>query len=124
MRNGGSLVMEWNLVSDPNHNPHTPGGCTQCVGALTIGNDITRNVSYYIIGHVSKFIPPGSVRIASSDDKTLPNTAFKTPDGQIAMIVLNDSDHQQTFNIRDRDRAATLDLEAGALCTCLWTPRP
>jgi glucosylceramidase len=65
-RNWSRNVLEWNLAADPDFNPHTDdGGCTMCMGALTIGDTVTRNVSYYIIAHASKFVPPGSVRVAS-----------------------------------------------------------
>lgn len=36
MRNWAKMAFEWNLANDPNFNPHTPGGCTQCKGAVTI----------------------------------------------------------------------------------------
>src|SRR5690606_39083478 len=82
MRNGGSCVLEWNLAADPDCKPHTPGGESHCLGAITIDNDVTRNVAYYLIGHASKFIPPGSVRVASSDHDVLRNAAFRTQDGR------------------------------------------
>ena len=60
-------MLEWNLAADPRHQPHTPGGCTTCLGAVTIdGNQVTRNPAYYIIAHAAKFVRPGSVRIASN----------------------------------------------------------
>ncbi len=34
-RNWSKNVLEWNLASDPNQNPHTSGGCSNCLGALT-----------------------------------------------------------------------------------------
>ncbi len=30
MRNWSRVALEWNLANDPNYEPHTPGGCTQC----------------------------------------------------------------------------------------------
>jgi glucosylceramidase len=44
-RNWSRIALEWNLAADPNYDPHTPGGCTLCQGALTIsGQTISRNV--------------------------------------------------------------------------------
>src|SRR5207248_10731296 len=77
-RNASKVALEWNLANDPNHNPHTPGGCNECKGALTIGATITRNVSYYIVGHASRFVPPGSVRISSTNVGVLNTVAFLT----------------------------------------------
>lgn len=68
--------------------PHTSGGCFQCKSDLTISNDeLTRNVSYYIIGHVSKFVASGSVRIASNTIGNLQTVAFKTPAGKRVLLV-------------------------------------
>ena len=120
-RNWSRNVLEWNLAADANYNPHTPdGGCTNCLGALTIAPAVTRNVAYYIIGHASKFVRPGSVRISSSSDNTLSNVAFKTPDGKKALIVMNNSNTDQTFNISDKGKIATPTLPAGAAATFVW----
>ena len=61
--NWSAAVFEWNLASDPWCGPHTDGGEARCVGALTIGDGISRNVAYYVIAHAAKFVRPGSVRI-------------------------------------------------------------
>ena len=55
MANWSSMVLEWNLANDPQYGPHTPGGCTECLGALTVsGTNIQRNLSYYIIGQIGR----------------------------------------------------------------------
>ena len=36
-RNWSRNVLEWVLATDPNNGPHTNGGCSTCLGALTIG---------------------------------------------------------------------------------------
>lgn len=119
-RNWSRNVLEWNLASDPNYYPHTNGGCTSCQGAITIGTDITRNVSYYIIAHASKFVPAGSVRIATNVPSGLPNVAFKTPSGQKVLIVLNSGSSIQTFNIGFKGREAQTSLNIGAVATYVW----
>lgn len=119
-RNWSKNVLEWNLASDPNYQPHTPGGCTTCRGALTIGSGITRNVSYYIIASASKFVRPGSVRIASTLVAGLPNVAFKTPTGKKVLIVLNDSDHRQAFNIAFNGKQVAVKLDGGSVGTYVW----
>ena len=120
MRNWCRIALEWNLASDPNYDPHTPGGCTECKGALTIGDAIKRNESYYIIAHASKFVPPGSVRIASNVEGDLYNVAFKTPSGKIVLIVENDSDADANFNIAFNGRIAAASLAGGAVATYVW----
>ncbi|MDP3580717.1 MAG: glycoside hydrolase family 30 beta sandwich domain-containing protein, partial [Ignavibacteria bacterium] len=122
---GGTLnwcknIIEWNLASDPNLEPHTQGGCTQCLGAVTLNaNVVTRNPAYYIIAHASKFVRPGSVRIGSTYLNNLPNVAFKTPEGRIVVLVLNDSQSVQTFRIKVGTTTYSSYLQAGSVGTYL-----
>lgn len=119
-RNWSKNVIEWNLASDPSYNPHTDGGCTSCMGGVTIGTSIIRNVSYYIIAHAAKFVKTGSVRIESNLINPLSNVAFKTPEGKKVLIVLNEGSTSQTFNIQFNNAIATTTLSAGAVGTYIW----
>ncbi len=121
-RNWSRIVLEWNLASDPRWQPHTDrGGCDRCLGAVTIdGDQVTRNPAYYIIAHAAKFVRPGSVRIASNPLTTLPNVAFKTPDGKHVLIVLNSSANRQTFQLAFQGRFAPSALAGNAVGTYVW----
>ncbi|HET6767622.1 MAG TPA: glycoside hydrolase family 30 beta sandwich domain-containing protein [Chitinophagaceae bacterium] len=120
MRNWSKVALEWNLASDGSYNPHTPGGCTECKGALTLDGAINRNVAYYIVAHASKFVPPGSVRIESNNAATIFNAAFKTPDGKKILIAINDGNTAATFNIKFKGQIAVTTLAAGAAATYTW----
>jgi glucosylceramidase len=115
-------VIEWNLASDPNQQPHLSGGCSDCLGAVTISGTsvLKRNQSYYIIAHAAKFVRPGSVRIASSAAANLLNVAFQTPDGKRVLIVLNTATASTTFNIGFNGQTVTPTLPAGAVGTFIW----
>ncbi len=120
-RNWSRTVLEWNLASDPKQEPHTPGGCTECLGAITLnGNTVTRNPAYYVVAAASKFVRPGSVRIQSNTSDALPNVAFKTPDGRKVLIVLNATPTAQSFIIREKGGALTTGLPIGAVGTYVW----
>lgn len=124
LRNWSNIVLEWNLASDPNCRPHTAGGEARCVGALTIdGDNVTRNVAYYIIGHAAKWLRPGSVRI-QTDDQAIPNVAFLSPDQQIVMIALNDSVEIKAINIVWLGQTATLFLPGESVVTFVWNVTP
>lgn len=121
MRNWSRTALEWNLANDPSYDPHTPGGCTTCKGALTIGTSVTRNVAYYIIAHASKFVSPGSVRVMSSSNTDgLFSVAFKTPAGKKVLIMLNDGSANASFNIRFKGKWVVAALPAGAVGTYVW----
>lgn len=120
-RNWSRNVLEWNMATDASYGPHTNGGCSTCQGALTIsGSNISRNVSYYIIAHASKFVRPGAVRIGSSDLTTLPNVAFKNTDGSKVLIVQNTTSNNLTFNITFNQKIVTSTLPGGAAATYVW----
>jgi glucosylceramidase len=117
MKNWSSVALEWNLANDPKFEPHTPGGCTECKGALTIdGSKIEKNVAYYIIAQASKFIPTGSIRIESTNIKGLDNVAFIRPDGKIVLIVLNEKGVELEFAIKFRGKLinATMNPNSAA----------
>jgi glucosylceramidase len=121
MRNWSRVALEWNLASDPQCSIHTPGGCTTCLGAITIdGNKVTRNPAWYIIAHAAKHVRPGSVRVESAysgNTDDLPNVAFLTPDGKVVLLVLNNIDTKQIFNIDSNGTTFTTELAAGEVAT-------
>ena len=120
-RNWSRNVLEWNLAADPNNGPHTNGGCSTCLPAVTVnGNSVFRNASYYIIAHASKFVRPGSVRIDTNVPGNLQNVAFKTPSGKKVLIVLNNSGTLQTFNIQYKGKLASTLLYGGSVGTYIW----
>ncbi|MBR8536986.1 hypothetical protein KDU71_15545 [Carboxylicivirga sediminis] len=120
-RNWCRNVLEWNLAANSALEPHTDGGCTKCLGALTIdGDKVVRNPAYYIIAHASKYVSPGSVRIESNIPNNLPNVAFLTPDNKIVVIVLNESDSEQQFNIELGEQLTSTKLAAKAVATYVW----
>jgi glucosylceramidase len=146
-RNWSKNVILWNLAADTSFGPHTnDGGCPVCQGAITIdGDKVSWNIAYYAIIHASKFVRPGSVRIASTypgdaavalttDEEqpgvmrltvidnadVLPNVAYKTPDGKIVLIVANDKSASRNFTIQYKGMTANLRLAAGAVGTYVW----
>lgn len=122
LRNWSKNALEWNLANNAAFGPHTMGGCSVCKGAITVDDKqaITRNVGYYIIAHVSKFVPPGSVRLASNIPGNLHNVFFKTPQGKRVLVVENDGDITERFNIQYKGQWATATLEAGSVATYIW----
>jgi glucosylceramidase len=120
-RNWSRNVIEWNLASDQNYDPHTTGGCDQCLGTVTInGNTITRNPAYYLLAHSAKFVRPGSVRVSTNSLGGFPNVAFLRNDGKKVLIVVNTTDNPKNFNIVFKGKYAQTSLHAGAVGTYIW----
>jgi len=121
-RNWSRNVILWNLAADAKFQPHTDnGGCSMCQGAITIdGDKIERNLAYYVIGHAAKFVPPGSVRIGSTDNAALPNVAFLTPANRVVLIVANVGDTPRKFDVACAGQVMQPELPAGAVATFVW----
>ncbi|SHK63142.1 glycoside hydrolase family 30 protein [Epilithonimonas mollis] len=121
-RNWSKVALEWNLANDASFNPHTTGGCTECKGAVTINSSgtFTKNVAYYIIAQASKFVPQGSQRIASTQPGNLSSVAFLRPDGKVALIVLNEGDNIENFNIRYNNKNAATLINAKTVATFVF----
>ena len=121
-RNWCRNVLEWNLAAGTDFKPYTDrGGCSMCQGAVTInGNEYTKNIAYYSMAHISKFVRPGSVRIATNDIESLPNVAFTTPDGKKVLIVANENKEPRTFTITYNGKNASATLQGKAAATFVW----
>ncbi|MCX2450818.1 glucosylceramidase [Pedobacter sp. PLR] len=124
-RNWSKTVLEWNLAADPQYRPFTPdGGCTSCLGAITIdGKTWSKNIAYYSIGHTSKFVSPGSVRIASNQNDKIQNVAYQTPEGKLVLVTMNNSPETQTFNIKYNGQVVSTTLAAGSAGTYTWNSK-
>ena len=122
-RNWSRVVLEWNLAADPNYNPHTAGGCSTCLGAVTIsGNNYTRNTAYYTVAHASEFVYAGAKRISSNTfSGSIQDVAFKNADGTKVVVALNTSSSSQTFKIKWGSESFTYTLPAGAAATFKWS---
>jgi glucosylceramidase len=121
-RNWSRNVLLWNLAADKDNKPHTDnGGCSMCQGALTIdGNSVSRNLGYYVIAHASKFVPPGSIRIASSQTDSLSDVAFKTPEGKTVLIIANNTLFDQSFLVQISGRSFSGNLKVGSVGSYRW----
>jgi glucosylceramidase len=122
MRNWCRNVLLWNLAADPQNGPHTNnGGCTGCSGAITLnGDSVTKNVAYYVLGHFSQFVPPGSVRVASNVLEQLANVAFLTPQHKMVLVVSNTGNFAKSFAVKYQDKFFQTTLPPESVGTYVW----
>ena len=121
VRNWAKTVITWNMALDPSGGPHN-GGCDTCTGVVTIDpatGQATKEADYYVLGHYSKFVKPGAVRIGSTVDGNIWDVAFRNPDGSIIVIAVNDDwgTGSQRFNLQSGGNEFSYDLPAGAVVT-------
>ncbi|MBU2663398.1 discoidin domain-containing protein [Actinoplanes bogorensis] len=126
-RNWAKTVINWNLALDENNGPHN-GGCGTCTGVLTVASDgtVTRNAEFYTLGHLSRFVRPGAVRVASTSFGTtgwngrVMDVAFVNPDGSTVLVAHNENDNPQKFAVQYGGRTLEYTLPGGALATFVW----
>jgi len=126
-RNWAKSVADWNLALDADGGPHN-GGCATCTAMLTVAADgkVSTNAEFYTIGHLSKFVRPGAVRIGSTNYGTtgwngrLTDVAFRNPDGSTALVVHNENDDPRSFTVAVGGLSFDYTLPGGALATFTW----
>jgi glucosylceramidase len=126
VRHWAKTVVKWNLALDQNHGP-TNGGCQDCRGVITVDTvtgDVTYDVEYYSLGHVSKFVAPGAHRIASTTfgARDVESVAFMNANGTCALVVLNGSSQSRRFNVAWNGKSFPYTLPPGAVATFTWSP--
>jgi glucosylceramidase len=120
LRNWSSTVTFWNIALDANGGPKIGNSCGCTAPVTTNGSSVTYNAEYYVLGHFSKFVKPGAVRIDSNVVGTVNNVAFKNPDGTIALVAENTGGSSQTFQVSYGGSSFGYTLPAGAMATFTW----
>lgn len=125
-RNWARSVSLWNLALDQNSGPQN-GGCSKCRGVVTIDTTtspatITKNVEFYVLAHLSKFVVPGAHRIDSNtpDSGGIEDVAFQNPDGSIVLLVLNNNRSSQGFAVNWKGAYFNYTLPGQSVATFVW----
>ncbi|MDX3855543.1 ricin-type beta-trefoil lectin domain protein [Streptomyces sp. AK02-01A] len=128
-RNWAKSVTKWSLAVDQNRGPHN-GGCGTCDGLITVHNGDSRhgqvdyNIEYYTMGHLTKFVKPGAQRISSTASGTVPNVAWRNPDGSKALIAYNDGTGAQTLRVNWGGQNFSYSLPGKTSATFTWSGAP
>jgi len=105
---------DWNLALDLQGGPNWAGNF---VDAPIIVNpedgEFYKQPMYYALGHISRFIPPGSVRVGLDvGSNPVQAVAFKRPDNTYAVVLLNRSS-SETYAINLKTSKGDLKLNIG-----------
>ncbi len=113
---------DWNLLLDEKGGPnHVNNFCLAPLIGDTRDGTLHYMDSYYYIGHISKFVRPGARRATcSSSSDNLLATAFRNPNGQVAVIVMNARDRASDFQVWVAGKAAKSKLPAHSIATVVF----
>ncbi len=111
--------IDWNMVLNTRGGPnHARNYCGAPVLVDSGHDDVYFTPLYYSIAHVSKFIRPGAQRIGlSGHDENFMATAFKNPDGSIAVVVFNLDEEDLTYSVEIEEERFAVEIKAQALQT-------
>ncbi|KAG7153639.1 lysosomal acid glucosylceramidase-like [Homarus americanus] len=115
--------VDWNLALDTEGGPNW---ASNWLDAPIIINpeagEFYKEPIFYAIGHLSKFVEPGAVRISSTTtDYMLDVAAFNDPSGRKVVVLLNRGDAEIKVSLTDgSDIFVNFGMEAGAIQTILY----
>lgn len=123
--NGVTHYCDWNLLLDEENGPyHNREGRGVSAEApiyydRTTGQLIYR-LSYYYIGHISKFVKPGAKIVASSCyTADIEAVAFQNSDNSIVCVLLNRNDSPVKAIIRLQDNIHEVTLTPHSIATAV-----
>jgi glucosylceramidase len=118
---GANGIIDWNLLLDSKGGPnHVQNYCAAPVMCREDFSDFEKRLSYYYIGHFSRYIRKGAVRLATSRfTDTVEAGAFENPDGSVAVLLLNRTDSDNRFCLTDGAESKTFTLPAHSIVTVL-----
>ncbi|MCH8567927.1 MAG: glycosyl hydrolase family 30 [Balneolales bacterium] len=117
--------VDWNMVLDTNGGPNwAKNWCIAPVIAKPETDEVHYTPLFYVMGHFSRYILPGSSRIGWSMkpvDETDPNellvTATQNPDGEICVILSNPSLKRKNILVKLGDAKLCFTIDALAVQT-------
>lgn len=129
LRNAGKSYVKWSLALDENLGPNLTqnaglGGCNTCTPIVTVNSQtgaVTKDIEFYTLGHYSKYVLPGAVRVYSSNTPAIASVAFVNPDGSVALIAYNSSPSSQSFQVQWGTQSFSYTLPGTAAATFTWT---
>jgi glucosylceramidase len=120
VRNWCGAIIGWNLILDEHGQPNI--GPFPCGGLVTLNpnGSIRQSGQYWALGHFSRHVRRGAVRIAShSDASELDHVAFTNPDGTGVLVVTN-SGEERPIRLRVGDQVSELTVARNSIATLLW----
>ncbi|XP_073816320.1 lysosomal acid glucosylceramidase-like [Musca autumnalis] len=111
LQHGYNGWIDWNLILDENGGPNYVDNTVDAPVIVDTANpsEILKQPIFYAMGHFSKFIPEGSVRIdAVRSNVNIDSVAYLRPDGSVAAVLFNSGNAQVEINVIDSVRGSAI----------------
>jgi len=119
---GMNGYIDWNMLLDEKGGPnHASNFCAAPIMCNPKDNVMERRLSFYYIGHLSRYIKKGARRVAISryTDK-LDVTGFVNPDGERVIVVMNRTNEDISFSLREFEEGGCLIIKTHSIQTICY----
>jgi glucosylceramidase len=129
LRNSGKSFVKWSLALNEKLGPDLTqnaglGGCNTCTPIVTVNSvtgAVTKDIEFYTLGHYSKYVLPGAVRVYSNNTPQIASVAFENPNGSMALVAYNSATTSRAFQVQWGTQSFSYTLPATAAATFTWT---
>jgi glucosylceramidase len=129
LRNAGKAYVKWSLALNENLGPDLTqnaglGGCNTCTPIVTVNSQtgaVTKDIEFYTLGHYSRYVLPGAVRVYSSNTPSIASVAFVNPDGSKALVAFNSAATSEAFQVQWGAQSFSYTLPAYGAATFTWS---
>ena len=137
LNNFTGMFCDWNMMLDENGGPYhnryakvttsagviyedKSKGCYAPVMYDSRRKELVYTPIYYYIGHFSRYVQRGAVRVATTKySRHLYTCGFRNPDGSLVLVALNASDMELPMVVRRNDVCTKVSLAAHSIMTVL-----
>lgn len=113
---------DWNILLDERGGPnHVENFCFAPIHADTTTGELIFTPTYYYIGHFSKFIKPGALRVSTTTSRsTLESTSFQNEDGTMVTVVMNKTDSKIGYKLVVGQSESQIEIQPRAMQTIIY----
>lgn len=113
---------DWNILLNENGGPNHVGNyCFAPIHADTQNDELIYTPSYYFIGHFSKFLSPGDLRVSTATSfSLLLSTSFISSEGKITTVVMNKSDEAIKYSLYIDNAMVVVEMPARSIQTLVY----
>ena len=119
---GMNAYIDWNLVLNCEGGPNHVGNfCDAPIMYDKEMDQLEYRLSYYYLGHLSRFVEKGAKRIVVSRySDQIDAVGFLNPDNSRVLVVMNRTDEDKNMQICEENKVAGILIEAHSIMTICW----
>ncbi len=121
LNHGACAFIDWNILLNSQGGPnHVNNFCDAPMMYDVVTGRLVKKLSYTYIGHFSRYLLPGSVRIGMSRyTDEIDVTAFKRPDHKLAAVLMNRTERDMPVYLRLQGQLVKLTVPGDGIGTAL-----